>query len=70
MRYPKKNHGQAPRYRWHVGITKRDATEAAQITRRILDAIAAGELTAGSGFIARLEGAAATLGAIGMQRRN
>ena len=42
-------------------MTKREQREAAAILERLAAAVARGEITAGSGFVGRLEGAALAL---------
>ena len=49
------------RWRYAVLVTKREQREAAAILDRLARVVANGEITAPSGFVGRLEGAAATL---------
>jgi len=49
-------------------VTKREQREAAEILERLAQVIARGEVTASSGIVARLEGAAVALRAMSGRR--
>jgi len=50
-------------------VTKREQREAAAILERLAVVVARGEVTASSGIVARLEGAAVALKAVAHWRR-
>ena len=49
-------------------MTKREHREAAEVLERLARAVAEGELTAPSGFVGRLEGAAQALKVVSQPR--
>ena len=51
-------------------MTKREQREAAAILERLAATVARGEITAGSGFVGRLEGAATALKVMSQPRRH
>lgn len=50
-------------------MTKREQRDAAEILERLAGIVAAGEVTAGPGFVGRVEGAAEALEVLGRSRQ-